>query len=553
VFWKDYGRISGVKVAFLVILFIVTLWRIFGALETPVLRDEAYYFLWGKEIALGYFDHPPFVAFMATTARISNESWFFGRLGNLIVATIALFFTASLFKKAGLKDKGAWLCAMILANFTIGGLTYGFILTPDTGLLLGWVIGLHEAISAIQGKRKRWITAGLATGIGLLSKYTMALIGPVFIWAIMKRDPKVIKTPWPYAGAMAAILLFLPNLIWNYNHGWITIKYQLRHGLRLDLGSRIEGYKYLPVPTQPGKESPELRLARFFDPGVDREKKREKREISPIAQALKRFLNFLGGQIALWGMLIIPILSSIYLWIKDKGIKIRKELDGGQIETEARVLLNLAIFVPLVFFGITSFFGKVEANWPAMYMVSASAILAGVVRRHLKMLAICSILNMLILTTFCIHANRPILPIKPSRDRILHETTGYRELAGFISGLEGPVFADRHQLASMLRFYNPSMEIFQWPGFKKPSEFTRPERIDEETIIYSIKRARGFWLIQSDLIPPVFKGYVARRLMEARKCRDLQMMITEAYSIDNYTPPCMDVINIWYIIWYEAK
>src|SRR6202142_4705087 len=36
--------------------------RLVGAAWTPLTFDEAYYWIWSKNLALGYYDHPPGVA-----------------------------------------------------------------------------------------------------------------------------------------------------------------------------------------------------------------------------------------------------------------------------------------------------------------------------------------------------------------------------------------------------------------------------------------------------------------------------------------------------------
>ena len=60
---------------------------------------------------------------------------------------------------------------------------------------LAWALALHEGLEALRDDQRRWVTAGLATGLGLLGKYGMALIGPVFLWAILWADPKALRTP----------------------------------------------------------------------------------------------------------------------------------------------------------------------------------------------------------------------------------------------------------------------------------------------------------------------------------------------------------------------
>src|SRR6478609_7306141 len=47
----------------LVIVALVVL-RLIAAAVTPITFDEAYYWMWSKHLAGGYYDHPPMVAFV---------------------------------------------------------------------------------------------------------------------------------------------------------------------------------------------------------------------------------------------------------------------------------------------------------------------------------------------------------------------------------------------------------------------------------------------------------------------------------------------------------
>src|SRR5436309_5482634 len=61
---------------FLIILALVAL-RLVAAAFTPITFDEAYYWMWSKALAGGYYDHPPMVALVI-------------RLGTLIAGDTAL-------------------------------------------------------------------------------------------------------------------------------------------------------------------------------------------------------------------------------------------------------------------------------------------------------------------------------------------------------------------------------------------------------------------------------------------------------------------------------
>src|SRR6478735_4081876 len=74
--YMEYFK-SNKKGLFFLLLASWLLLNLLQAIYTEVNSDEAYYFLYGKHLDWGYYDHPPMVALMA---HIS--SWFFnGNLG----------------------------------------------------------------------------------------------------------------------------------------------------------------------------------------------------------------------------------------------------------------------------------------------------------------------------------------------------------------------------------------------------------------------------------------------------------------------------------------
>ena len=57
----DEGRL--VRNTMLTVVALVVL-RLVAAAFTPLTFDEAYYWMWSKHLAFGYYDHPPMVAYV---------------------------------------------------------------------------------------------------------------------------------------------------------------------------------------------------------------------------------------------------------------------------------------------------------------------------------------------------------------------------------------------------------------------------------------------------------------------------------------------------------
>ena len=93
--------------------------------------------------------------------------------------------------------------------------------TPDVPLIAAFAFLLFSLAKLQQtGKGAWWLAAGLALGLGLMSKYTMAFFGlGVVVWlALAPGMRKWFATPWPWVAAALALAIFSPMLIWNAGH-----------------------------------------------------------------------------------------------------------------------------------------------------------------------------------------------------------------------------------------------------------------------------------------------------------------------------------------------
>jgi dolichol-phosphate mannosyltransferase len=193
-----------------------------------LIQEEAYYWNYAQHPALGYLDHPPFVAWLITFGTgIFGDNEFGVRIGAyacwLGTAWFAWQYTRMLFTSR--VALGSLLFVSVLPVFFGTGL----LMTPDAPLITFWAGSLYFLYRAlVQGRRYCWIGAGICLGLGLLSKYTIVLLGPAVV-AYMLIEPRARKwffSPLPYLAALIAVTLFLPVIIWNYQHDWASFLFQ---------------------------------------------------------------------------------------------------------------------------------------------------------------------------------------------------------------------------------------------------------------------------------------------------------------------------------------
>ena len=204
------------------ILLVVRLW-LDSHLE--LMYNEAYYALWAKHLAWGYFDHPPMVALWIRLSTICFGDHEFGvrALGTLsATAETALIYLLSwhLFGRRSEAIFAALLfCAMLLIS------AGAIIIAPDTPLVFFWSIALYALVRIFCGGGSGWWwLIGIAMGLALQSKYTALLLGAGIVgaMAVVPRLRHWWRNPMPYIAGALALAIFVPVVAWNYEHGWAS-------------------------------------------------------------------------------------------------------------------------------------------------------------------------------------------------------------------------------------------------------------------------------------------------------------------------------------------
>src|SRR3954468_9062656 len=224
--------------------------RLLAAAWTPLTFDEAYYWMWSKHLAGGYYDHRPGVAAgIRLGTMIAGDTELGVRLASILLAlpmSWALFRTTSIL----FGSVRVAATATILLNITLMAAVGTLIVTPDAPLLVASSFVLfYLAKIAETGRGVWWLAAGAAVGAALLSKYTALFFGPaILIWLIaVPKLRRWLMSPWLYLGGIVAFAMFSPVILWNADHQWVSFIKQFGR-------ARIEDFTLLYIgellPTQ---------------------------------------------------------------------------------------------------------------------------------------------------------------------------------------------------------------------------------------------------------------------------------------------------------------
>ena len=215
----------------------LTALRLLVAAWMPLLPDEAYYWVWSRALAPGYFDHPPMVAlWIAAGTALAGE----GALGVRLLAPPAALLGSLMLARAARdllpgeetarREAGVLAAALLNATLLFGA--GSATMTPDTPLLFFWIAAIWALARLQAGADARWwLAAGLFIGAAGASKYSALLITPpILLWVLAIPAHRRWLFSWPlWAGAALAAAIVAPVLAWNAAHGWASI---LKQGAR---------------------------------------------------------------------------------------------------------------------------------------------------------------------------------------------------------------------------------------------------------------------------------------------------------------------------------
>jgi 4-amino-4-deoxy-L-arabinose transferase-like glycosyltransferase len=189
-------------------------------------RDEFLYLAEARHMAWGYMEVPPLLSVFAWLTNLFGGGFFwiklwpslFGALTYLIVGRMVLSLGGRQF---------ALLLSFLPFVFAAYLRTH-FLFQPGFLEIFFWTLLAYALVRFVQSKDPRpekWLwLAGLAAGLGMLSKYSMLFFATSLIGGLLLTPQRRLFRNRHTLYALAiAFLLFLPNLLWQWGHGFPVV------------------------------------------------------------------------------------------------------------------------------------------------------------------------------------------------------------------------------------------------------------------------------------------------------------------------------------------
>lgn len=188
--------------------------------------DELYYLACSHHLDWGYVDQPPLIAVITWIERTTlGDSLHALRFLPAIADGLLVLLTGLIVRELGGRRYAQILAcvAVIVAPLYLG---LNNLLTMNAFEPLFWMGCALVAIKIIKGAPpKLWLLFGFLAGLGLENKHSMLFFGfGLFVGLLLTAERRLLRSPWLWLGGLLAFLLFLPNLVWEIQHGFPTIE-----------------------------------------------------------------------------------------------------------------------------------------------------------------------------------------------------------------------------------------------------------------------------------------------------------------------------------------
>ncbi|MCF8302800.1 MAG: glycosyltransferase family 39 protein [Bacteroidales bacterium] len=185
-------------------------------------RDAYLYYAQGEHLAWGFVAVPPSIGFFSWLfTGIFGDTVFALRLVPAIVGAINVLIIGAMVKELGGKALAILIaCLAYLAGFAY--LHVNTLFQPVSFNHLYWLLSGYLLLLLVRRKDTRiWILIGIVFGIAFLNKYSIVFFyAALGIAMLISRHRKLLWSKHFLIGAVAGLLIILPNLIWQYNHNW---------------------------------------------------------------------------------------------------------------------------------------------------------------------------------------------------------------------------------------------------------------------------------------------------------------------------------------------
>ena len=183
-------------------------------------RDELLHLAVSEHLDWGFMEFPPLIGFIGKLSYWLFDYALFGvRLFPTLAGVAILILCCLLAKELGGKQRAVWLAGICVLAF-LPFYRNHTLFQPVAFDQLFWTLGFYLLIRFINsGHQTFLVSLGIVLGAGVMNKYTMLVWAfGIFVGLFFYKNGNVFTSRWLYVSALIALLIVLPNIIWQVQH-----------------------------------------------------------------------------------------------------------------------------------------------------------------------------------------------------------------------------------------------------------------------------------------------------------------------------------------------
>ena len=189
-------------------------------------RDELYYLACADHLAWGYPDHAPLSIFLSWFSRwIIGDSLYAIHLFPALAGALKIILTGMIVREFGGRHLAmllSCLCVLVAPVY----LGTDSLMSMNAYEPIFWMGCVLSYIWTVKREDPRyWLMFGAFAGLGMMNKHSMVFFGAAFvIGLLLTKDRRMFANKYVWLGGAISLLLFLPNIIWQYQNDWATLE-----------------------------------------------------------------------------------------------------------------------------------------------------------------------------------------------------------------------------------------------------------------------------------------------------------------------------------------
>jgi hypothetical protein len=197
-------------------------------------RDEFLYLAEGQHMAWGFMEVPPLLSVFAWLTNLLGDGFFWIKFWpSLFGAFTFILVGKTIFSLGG----GKFALLLGFLGMVLGAyMRVHYLFQPNFLEIFFWTAIAFCGIRFIQTNQNNWLyLMGVSIGLGMMSKYSVAFfVVSVFIGLLLTKERKIFTNKHFYYSLAIALIIFLPNFIWQYIHHF-PVAYHMKELQRTQL------------------------------------------------------------------------------------------------------------------------------------------------------------------------------------------------------------------------------------------------------------------------------------------------------------------------------